>query len=207
MDGKIDYSKYSDRELQQAAESIDAARYPKNHENLIRERERRLLAQPHSTTAQAAFLGDPVWPEQRPGDDNPAARLWQYVALFALVYYASIAVIVIIGLQLETSGNAPSGLWFIFLGGLIVGRRFVAKHRRLFYAHEAHRLVLFCLLVVLALDAVIVLVRSEELAQLDLVWSVGIVLLQFAVDALLVWVAFRVVARRDMLKRLKALGL
>ena len=127
MDGEIDYGKYSLRELREAESHISSDRFPKNHQNLKREIERRYGdgGQIEPETAQESE--ERVW--ERPENsgelsDMASSKSAKYIAVFVAV---GVTLNVITESTLEANGYSFGHLTRIFtysIAAMLVGWMF-----------------------------------------------------------------------------------
>ena len=210
MDGAIDYRAYSNQELVQALQTIDRIRFPQNFANLTLELDRRKVPGSSPAPISPTVAHKAIWPAgPAVGADvivHPIS-LWKYVVLFALIFYVGAIVLGTVVEYFELKRSSSLGNVLIFFSAMIVGDRFVHRHRRLFYAREAHRLMLYCLLAILPLEAIALIGNPELLEKLSVAVAFIALPMTVGLNVLSVWIAYRFLARTSMLRKLKKLGL
>jgi hypothetical protein len=127
-----------------------------------------------------------------------------YSILFGLVYVGGalasgwFAVTFAPNLQ----GSSPSIGHFLAVGGaLATAWLFAKRHRRLPSPEENRRLVAFCVSWVLVLEG-LSLAGHPETLSLPLPILIGVLAFGFGFDVLIVWLSFRYVVRRALIKRI-----
>lgn len=138
--------------------------------------------------------------------DTISAPLWKYVSLFAVIYYAGVLLAGTVIEYFDIKRASSIGNAIIFVAAFVIGRRFVARHKRIFTSSEAHRLMFYCLVVVTSMEAVVVFFHPDLQGTLSVRSSIIALAITIALNAFAVWVAYRFVARKDMQNRLKTMA-
>lgn len=202
MDGGIDYSKYSPEQLRSAAAGIDRHRFPQNYVRLQEEIDRR-GEQPPSQQQVLPASREPIWASDvEMPEDGTSARIWRYAALFAAVYWS---LGFLVGLAAEHFGRRPPwiGIVTIMVAADIVGRFFVRNHKRPFTLSEVRRLMVYCLIAVLLVEALgLLFLESNTGIRLTRSMLLGTAAFAIALDTLTIWLVYRFAVRNTMRKRL-----
>jgi hypothetical protein len=215
MDGEIDFSGYTLRELLEAESHILRDRYPKNYANLKQEIERRVADDEVPDLNGSPEPEERVW--EKPDNSGTQAEL----STGKLVKYIIVFVVAAFVLNIITDSSLEAfGYSFVFLpriftysvAAMVVGWMFVSTHRRLFYRSEAQEMIFGSMAGVILLDltkSAIVMINSEEVPSISI--GVGITLaigliLVYLFEMLLVFVAYRFPTRLMMLHMRKSSG-
>ena len=208
MDGAIDYRAFTDQQLQEALQTIDRDRFPLNYSRLTTEVQRRRLKSSADTSSPSVVAKEPIWHQHPLSDitrDTTPVPLWKYVCLFAVIYYAGV---ILAGTVLEyfaVRRASSVGTAIILVAALVVGRRFAARHKRIFTSQEAHRLMFYCLLVVGCMEVFVVLFHPDLQDALSPRGLIVALMVAVAWNAIVIWGAYRFIARKDMQTRLKTI--
>jgi hypothetical protein len=129
-----------------------------------------------------------------------------YSALFALSYFGAAFCLGFLIQQVPSRNhNSPSiGHLLVLAAAMFTGWVFVRRHQRLFTPSENLRIVLFCSVWVLVLEALVVLAHAQLFSQLPGPWLLGVLAFTVVVDVVIVWGTFRYLVRRMMAKRVPA---
>lgn len=215
MDGEIDYSRYSLRELREAESHISPDRYPKNYANLKQEIERRAADVEVPEVDSSSESEERVWEKRdSAGKQSELAtdKTVKYIIVFVVV---ATALNIITDSSLEAFGYSFGRLPRIFtysVAAMVAGWMFASTHRRLFYRNEAQEMILGSMAGVILLDltmSAIVMIFFVDMPPISIgvviVSAVGLFLV-YLFDLLLVFVAYRFPTRLMMLRVLKLRG-
>jgi len=130
---------------------------------------------------------------------QPSAPMLPYSLVFALVYLAGCLAI---GWLFRTftphaHGSSPLSHLLAVGAAFVTAWVFAKRHQRPLSRKETSKLVSFCIAWVLALEGLIV-ASQPQLLSLPLPFLLGAVGLGAGLDALIVWVSFRYIARRAL---------
>jgi hypothetical protein len=127
-----------------------------------------------------------------------------YSILFVLIYIGGAFAIGWFAMKFvpNLQGSSPSIGHFLAVGGaLATAWLFAKRHQRLLSPEENRRLVAFCVSWVLVLEG-LSLAAHPEILSLPPPILLGVLAFGLGFDVLIVWLSFRYVARRALIKRI-----
>lgn len=126
-----------------------------------------------------------------------------YSLAFALIYIGGAVAVGWLAATFAPNQHGSSSIGHLLAvgGALATAWLFTKRHKRLLSQEENRRLVTYCVSWVLVLEG-LSLAAHPEILSLPLPVLVGVLAFGLGVDALIVWLSFRYVARRALSKRI-----
>ena len=129
-----------------------------------------------------------------------------YSLVFAFVYLSGVLAIGWLALTVTHNlrGASPVGHLLAVGAAFVTSWMFAKRHQRPLSREENRKLVAFCVAWVLALGGLWLLAGGPQFLSLPLPLLLGALVLGFVLDVLIVWLSFRYMANRALIKRLPA---
>ena len=124
----------------------------------------------------------------------------RYASLFAAFHFPIALAIGYVVTLINHNPGGGLGIILVLSAAYLVGWRFAVRERRLLTTEEMWRLIGACTIYLVLFDALGALANQERLAALTPKWWVGLIIWTLVADVFSLWLSFRVIVRKPMLK-------